>query len=212
MDSPASSQALLNNFHGRILSSLQPTTCLIYGIKNIYFLNDDLTQMPFHIRGIGGGISSISGGTGAVDGGLELAGQVDLISGSRASAGEGGGGEEVCAVCLEPISIYSPNCLTTCCNHTFHTSCLLPLESSQCPVCRYFSPSLSNSLSLSLSLSSLSRSLCLCLLSSDLSTIPRPLSPLAQFVLISRQSLTQRIQLTHGFVLFVASLVVVHVA
>lgn len=122
MDSASSSLTLVNNFHGRIMSSLQPTTCMIYTIKNIYILNDDLTHVPFYIRGI------------KYDG-LLLPGS---LSESK-SQQEQETSEEVCTVCLEPIVSDSPNCLTTCCNHTFHISCLIPLESSQCPVCRYIS-------------------------------------------------------------------------
>jgi hypothetical protein len=182
MDSSASSQLLLNNFHGRILSSLQPTTCLIYGIKNIYFLNDDLTQIPFHIRGRGGGGGSMGmGGLEPID--VARSEQVELIA--------GGGGEEVCAVCLEPILNNSPNCLTTCCNHTFHISCLIPLESSQCPVCRFLlpSPNLSHTV--------------------DSNMTPQLHSLLALFVLFSHQSLTVKTRLTPGSVLSVVLLVVV---
>jgi hypothetical protein len=134
MDSLASSQALVHDYHGRVLSSLQPTTCMIYSIKNIYFLSDDLTQLPIRIRGldqISPGL--VLGNRAAVAEEVEEA-LVPEIEGRNDDEQELS--EEVCAICLYPILADIPNCLTTCCNHTFHISCLIPLESSQCPVCR----------------------------------------------------------------------------
>lgn len=129
MDSFASSQALVHNYHDRALSSLQPTTCMIYSIKNIYFLNDDLTQLPIRIRGLDQIVTS------------EIIPDMKPVGAATSTSQETEGendesGEEVCAICLYPIFSDIPNCLTTCCNHTFHISCLIPLESSQCPVCR----------------------------------------------------------------------------
>jgi hypothetical protein len=129
MDSLASSQALVQGYHDRVLSSLQPTTCMIYSIKNIYFLNDDLTQLPIRIRGLNQIVAE------------KIPEMRSAIAATATSQETEGGndqesGEEVCAICLYPIMSDNPNCLTTCCNHTFHISCLIPLESSQCPVCR----------------------------------------------------------------------------
>lgn len=44
-----------------------------------------------------------------------------------------------CPVCLECFSEALPMSITTFCNHRFHMQCMLKLESSQCPVCRYAS-------------------------------------------------------------------------
>lgn len=45
--------------------------------------------------------------------------------------------EEFCPVCLEPIDKHFPSSFTTCCGHSFHTTCAGRLSGPQCPVCRF---------------------------------------------------------------------------
>ena len=121
--SSAAADNIINSYHGRvricvtyvsvdrfgatqILSSLQPTTCMIYPIKDVAILPDGFTALPFVI---GRGISR--------DDGEEVS-------------------DEVCPLCLDPICPTCPQSFTTCCNHTFHLSCMCKLEELQCPVCR----------------------------------------------------------------------------
>lgn len=44
--------------------------------------------------------------------------------------------ESLCVLCLAPLEPPQPCCFTTCCGHSFHITCTLRLENSQCPVCR----------------------------------------------------------------------------
>lgn len=59
------------------------------------------------------------------------------IFGVRKPGGEEPLAEDICPVCLDRISNNTPLSFTTCCNHTFHISCVSKLEGLQCPVCRY---------------------------------------------------------------------------
>jgi BRCA1-associated protein len=45
--------------------------------------------------------------------------------------------ELLCVLCLGKIEYHNPLSFTGFCNHSFHIECVLNLESPQCPVCRF---------------------------------------------------------------------------
>lgn len=106
-----SAHSLQRQFHGRALTSLDPTLALIYGVTGVS-LGDDSSAVIAS--------SSSSGPTDP----LQDAAEEDCI----------------CVLCLEtmaPSPGHPARVFSMCCGHSFHLSCVTRLENPQCPVCRY---------------------------------------------------------------------------
>jgi len=160
MESHDVARNLVADFNGHLLTSLEPTTCMIYFVKEVHakptinptntsatstssslnlYNNHKKATMNEHERdtmiGFVGKTRSLS------DLSMELAAIVPtpsarpksgVVSLMRLSLED-----QVCPVCLEPISEIIPQSFTTCCNHTFHIQCIYKTEGPQCPVCRF---------------------------------------------------------------------------
>jgi BRCA1-associated protein len=109
----AAAAALVEQFHGKPLSSLGPEIAIFAGIRNIIRSVSDVTsQKPAAIQ---------------VDSKEWILKSVVVSD------------EAVCVLCLESLypSDVQSSSFTMCCGHTFHARCVMKLENTQCPVCRF---------------------------------------------------------------------------
>lgn len=122
----AVADAIKHKFHGRNLTSLDPTVALLYGVKAVAFdpapSNDTATESMGNLKsGLGSDLGDL----------LPLERQISS-----------GDHDCICVLCLEEMDLskgqsQSARTFTMCCGHTFHTNCVMKLENPQCPVCRY---------------------------------------------------------------------------
>ena len=168
MESPETAMNLIRDFNGELLTSLEPTTCMIYFVKEVH-ASSSLSLYNSPMKSIKGDLSSDHDKAGSkLDNLIGLVGKTrslsDLsmelsaiesmaldISSKQHKGGSPGPvngislmrlsmeqkEDQICPVCLEPISETMPQSFTTCCNHTFHILCIYKTEGPQCPCCRF---------------------------------------------------------------------------
>jgi hypothetical protein len=175
MESPETAMNLIRDFNGELLTSLEPTTCMIYFVKEVHASNSNaLSLYNSPMKSMKADVSSDHDKAGSqagskLDNLLGFVGKTRSLSdlsmelsamesmalesiGSKqhkgGSPGPGNGTslmrlsmehkeDQICPVCLEPISETMPQSFTTCCNHTFHILCIYKTEGPQCPCCRF---------------------------------------------------------------------------
>lgn len=161
MESKDAAMNLIRDFHGELLTSLEPvmTKCMLYFVKEVHaqpidiinsggtslhlysnqmklIINDNDHETSNELDNLIGFVEK----TRSVSD-LDFSATLDIgakqknlnwISLMRLSHED-----QTCPVCLEPISETNPLSFTTCCNHTFHITCIYKTEGPQCPVCRF---------------------------------------------------------------------------
>ena len=163
MESPETAMNLIRDFNGELLTSLEPTTCMIHFVKEVHASNP-LSLYNSPMKSIKGDLSGDHDKAGSKldnfvrktrslsDLSMELSAIESLaldISSKQHKCGESPAPangislmrlsieDQICPVCLEPISETMPQSFTTCCNHTFHILCIYKTEGPQCPCCRF---------------------------------------------------------------------------
>ena len=109
---------LVHQYHGKPLTSLDPTVALLYGVNGV----------------------TMEGGS--ICNSIENSLKVDTLSsdGVAACALSLDHSDMLCVLCLECMADdrgVLERSFTMCCGHTFHIQCVMKLENPQCPVCRY---------------------------------------------------------------------------
>lgn len=110
--------AIVWQYHGKPLTSLDPTVALLYGVKEI----------------------SMEGGasTDSIDNSFKVV--IPPSEGVAAGTLPTLDTDMLCVLCLEGLAGDGgalQRSFTMCCGHTFHINCVMKLENPQCPVCRY---------------------------------------------------------------------------
>jgi BRCA1-associated protein len=113
-----SASLFYDDFNGKPFNSFEPETCHTVFINSV-FINDDEDIFPDD-----GGKKPMSRET--VDNVVEL---------------------PTCPVCLERMDSNITGIFTTLCQHTFHCHCIMKWADTTCPVCRYSSAKLLDTIS-----------------------------------------------------------------
>ena len=163
MESDEAALCIIRDFHGQLLTSLEPAMCILYPVRSVTY---DAFKCDDESAARGGSaawafesLSDTNQHSVAVSDDADIskisAAEFTLMSLARdAGAGAGVGvGErsgvsasmDNCPLCLDRLCESSS--FTTCCNHSFHIQCISRLEGPQCPVCRFQHDSTSEELS-----------------------------------------------------------------
>jgi len=164
MNTVADAMSIIKDYHLMKLTSLEPTLCFLYNVKNISINNINLLldnnidnnlssinnyMMERRSRSnsqqnlsniVENSTSSTTVGSDALINTVithpitTIWDYYTCYDGKDANTNDD---ELLCVLCLGKIEYHNPLSFTGFCNHSFHIECVLNLESPQCPVCRF---------------------------------------------------------------------------
>lgn len=165
MNTVADAMSIIKDYHLMKLTSLEPTLCFLYNVKNIsinninLFLHDsvdnNLSSINNYMMERRSRSNSQQNLTNLVENNSNNV--TDESSATMTSAAvlshyettiwdyygcndnetTSSFDELICVLCLGKIEHQNPLSFTSFCNHSFHIDCMLNLEGPQCPVCRF---------------------------------------------------------------------------
>lgn len=162
MESSVAANDIIRDFHGQQLTSLEPTVCIMLAVKSIsHDINNNSSTSSAATCTEGNGVWSdescccdeTTAGDDEIrpakDGSEAIGAQSDGVTRDAEDTLQRAASPltrhttrtllpsrgENCPLCLDKLD--EAACFTTCCNHSFHISCISQLEGSQCPVCRF---------------------------------------------------------------------------